>query len=289
MLDRLGQGKPLISDGAIGTMLMERGLKAGLPPEAFNLEKPEVLGEVAQLYVEAGSEIVHTNTFGGSSLKLTAHHLGDKVEAINRIGVEGARATVEDRAVISASVGPTGQVLKPYGDADPQEVLESFQQQVTILVEAGVDAITIETMTDLAEAKLAVQAARSVSSSIPVVATMTFDPTPRGFFTVFGVNIESAAKDLEQVGANVVGSNCGNGIEKMVEIAREFKKHSNLPVMIQSNAGLPELKDGKVFYPETPEFMAEKSKGLVELGVEIIGGCCGTTPEHIRALKYERK
>jgi 5-methyltetrahydrofolate--homocysteine methyltransferase len=140
-------------------------------------------------------------------------------------------------------------------------------------------------MTDIAEAKLAVRAARSVSSSIPVVATMTFDPTPRGFFTVFGVNIETAAKDLEQFGANVVGSNCGNGIEKMVEIAREFKKHSNLPVIIQSNAGLPELKDGKVFYPETPEFMAEKSKELVELGVEIIGGCCGTTPEHIRALR----
>ncbi len=284
MLDRLGKGKPLVSDGAIGTMLMERGLKAGLPPEAFNLEKPEMLGEVARLYLDAGAEMVHTNTFGGSSLKLTAHRLGDKVEEINRSGVDGVRAAVGDRAIVSASVGPTGRVLKPYGDVDPQEVLESFQQQVEILIDAGVDAITIETMTDLAEAKLAVQAARLVSSSIPVLTTMTFDLTPRGFFTVFGVNIESAAKGLEDVGANVVGSNCGNGIETMVEIARELKKHSNLPVIIQSNAGLPELKDGTVFYPESPEFMAEKSKELVDLGVEIIGGCCGTTPEHIRAL-----
>jgi 5-methyltetrahydrofolate--homocysteine methyltransferase len=285
MLDRLGKGKPLLSDGASGTMLMERGLKAGQPPEALTLETPEVLGEVARLYLEAGSEIVHTNTFGGSSLKLAAHHLGDKVEEINRAAVGGVRTAVGDRAIVSASVGPTAKVLKPYGDADPQEILESYEQQVGFLIDAGVDAITIETMIDIAEAKLAVQAARSISSSIPVITTMTFDPTPRGFFTVFGVNIETAAKDLEQFGANVVGSNCGNGIEKMVEIAREFKKHSNLPVIIQSNAGLPELKDGTVFYPESPEFMAGKSRELVELGVEIIGGCCGTTPEHIRALK----
>jgi 5-methyltetrahydrofolate--homocysteine methyltransferase len=285
LLEKIGEGRLLVSDGAIGSMLIARGLRAGMCPETFNLEKPDVLEEIARAYVEAGADIVHTNTFGGSSLKLQSHQLGEKVEEVNRNAVAAVQKAVEKRTMVSLSCGPTGMILKPYGDAEPDAVYESFEQQIRIGVEAGVDAITVETMIDLEEAKLAVKAARSVSDSIPILATMTFDPTPRGFFTVMGAGVEKAAHGLEEVGADVVGSNCGNGIEKMVEIAREFKKVSNLPILIQSNAGLPELRDGAAVYPESPAFMRDKARELVELGVEVIGGCCGTTPEHMRALR----
>ena len=153
------------------------------------------------------------------------------------------------------------------------------------LVMAGVDLLCIETMTDLMEATLAVKAAKAASPKIPVVANMTFDETPRGFFTIMGVNIEQAAAGLQDAGADIIGSNCGNGIENMIKIAHEFKKVSNLPIIIQSNAGRPETKDGQLIYLETPDFFAEKTQELVDAGVSIIGGCCGTTPEYIRVIK----
>ena len=282
---RLGKGRPLVSDGAIGTMLIDRGLKAGSAPESFNLENTKALEEIARLYFDAGADIVHTNTFGGSSLKLTSHHLGDHVEDINRNAIGAVKSVAPEQGIVSMSCGPTGMILKPYGDADPEAVYESFQQQLAIAVEAGADAVTIETMIDLEEAKLAVKAAKSVSGSIPIMATMTFDETPKGFYTIMGVSIEKAAQGLGAAGADVVGSNCGNGIETMVEIAREFTKVTDLPLLIQANAGLPELRDGSAVYPETPEFMAEKAKELVEMGVAVIGGCCGTTPQHIEVLR----
>jgi 5-methyltetrahydrofolate--homocysteine methyltransferase len=148
-----------------------------------------------------------------------------------------------------------------------------------------VDLICIETMTDLAEASLAIRAAKEVSASIPVMSTMTFDQTPRGFYTIMGTTVEAAAAGLEEAGADLVGSNCGNGIETMVELARAFREHSALPLIIQSNAGLPEMKSGELVYRETPDFMAEKAKAMLGIGVSIIGGCCGTTPDHIRALR----
>lgn len=285
ILSRVGRGYPLVADGASGTMLMERGLEPGLAPESFNLKSPEILEEVARLYVEAGADLIHTNTFGGSSLKLASQHLGDEVEAVNRSAVVAARRAAGEKVVVSLSCGPTGRLLKPYGDADPEMVSESFRRQLEVAIAAGVDAVTVETMTDLAEARLAVKAARSISDSLPVLATMTFDATSRGFFTIMGVSIEEAAVGLEEVGADVIGSNCGNGIEKMIEIARELSKVSRLPLLIQANAGLPQLRDGRAFYPETPDFMAEKARELVDLGVAIIGGCCGTTPQHIRELR----
>jgi 5-methyltetrahydrofolate--homocysteine methyltransferase len=176
-------------------------------------------------------------------------------------------------------------MLKPYGDAEPADVRESFRRQIGALVEAGVDVLCIETMIDLAEAQLAIEAARSVSPDIPTMATMTFDATPRGFYTIMGNDVTSAATGLAAAGANLVGSNCGNGIEAMIEIARAFRASTSGPLLIQPNAGLPEMVAGRVVYNETPEFMAEKALELATLGVEVIGGCCGTTPEHTRALR----
>ncbi|MBP6875218.1 MAG: homocysteine S-methyltransferase family protein [Candidatus Eisenbacteria bacterium] len=285
LLERLRSGEVLVCDGAMGTLLIARGLPPGSPPESVNLERPEVLNEIAQLYLDAGAQILETNTFGGSPAKLACYGLDGRMEEINRIAVEAVREVAGDRAWVAACCGPSGRMLKPYGDAEPAELKDGFGRQIRVLVHAGVDAIIIETMTDLAEAKLLVEAAREAAPGLPVIASMTFDPTPRGFFTIMGNSIEQAAAGLAQAGADVIGSNCGNGIEQMLAIARAYRAASERPIVIQSNAGLPSLEEGRPVYSETPEFMAARVPELIAAGAQIIGGCCGTTPEHIRAIR----
>ncbi|HLP59834.1 MAG TPA: homocysteine S-methyltransferase family protein [Candidatus Deferrimicrobium sp.] len=286
ILNRIKQGEILVGDGAIGSLLMARAkdLIKGKCPEFINLSRTDILEEIARLYLEAGADIIETNTFGGSPLKLSDYSLQDQTEQINRAAVQAVKKVVDGKAYVSASCGPCGKMLKPYGSVEPEVMYQSFLQQLKVIVEAGADMICVETMTDIKEASLAIQAAKSISPDMPVIATMTFDKTPRGFYTMMGVNIEKAARELEAAGADIIGSNCGNGIENMILVAGEFKKFTSLPLIIQANAGLPMVKDDVVIYPETPEFMAEKSKELAALGVSIIGGCCGTTPEHIRAI-----
>jgi 5-methyltetrahydrofolate--homocysteine methyltransferase len=285
LIDRIKRGEILVADGAMGTMLFESGLNPGDCPEKLNIEKPELLEGIARKYLDAGADILQTNTFGGSPLKLEQYGLADKTEEINVASVEAVRSVVGDRAYVSASCGPSGMILKPYGDCEPDELTESFERQIAALVSAGIDMLCIETMTDLNEAVIAVRAARSVDSELTVAATMTFDSTPRGFYTIMGVSIAAAAAGLAEAGADIVGSNCGNGVRNMVEIAKEFRKVTQIPLLIQSNAGLPEMIDGKLTYKETPDFMAEAALELFRLGVSIVGGCCGTTPEHIAAIR----
>jgi len=285
ILKELKTKKILVSDGAMGTMLFQKGLKPGDAPESVCLKNPEILEEIAKVYLDAGADIIETNTFGGSPLKLSDYTLQNKTEEINRVAVERVRKVVGQDAYISGSVGPSGKMLKPFGDTYQEDIFLSLKRQIQVLIEYGVDLICIETMTDLKEAILALKAAREISKNIPVIATMTFDETPRGFFTIMGNDIKSVCDKLEENRADIIGSNCGNGIEKMIKIASEFKKYSHLPLIIQSNAGLPELKNGKIFYSETPVFFGEKTKELLEIGVSIIGGCCGTTPEHIKAIR----
>ena len=286
ILNRIKKGEILIGDGAMGSLLMARAkdLIKGKCPEFINLSRTEILEEIAHLYLEAGADIIETNTFGGSPLKLADYSLQDRTEEINRTAVQAVKKVVDGKAYVSASVGPCGKMLKPYGTVEPEEMYQSFLRQLKAIIETGVDIICVETMTDAKEALLAIKAAKSISPDIPVIATMTFDKTPRGFYTMMGVNVEKAASELEAAGADIIGSNCGNGIENMILVAKEFKKFTSLPLIIQANAGLPTIKDDIVVYPETPEFMAEKSKELAAIGVSIIGGCCGTTPEHIRAI-----
>lgn len=288
-LSRLSRGEIFIADGASGSWLMSRGLPPGMPPESINLTNPEILEEIARLYHRAGAEIIQTNTFGASTLKLSNYSLDQKMEEINRNAVRAVRKAVGDKTMISASCGPCGKILKPYGDVEPEEVYDSFYLQLQVLITEGVDIVCVETMTDIREAVQAVKAARALSLTVPIMATMTFDLTPRGFFTIMGNTIDDAVAKLPQAGANILGSNCGNGIENMILISREFRKKTSLPLLIQSNAGLPELKNDVPVYPESPEFMAEKSKDLLAAGVSIIGGCCGTTPDHIRAIRKTLK
>jgi len=283
--ERIAAGPPLLADGAMGTMLLDRGLVPGAAPESMTLDHPDVLQAVAQSYLDAGADILETNTFGGSPLKLEREHLGEAVARCNRDAVRIVRETAAGRAYVAGSVGPCGRLLEPYGDTAPAVVLASFRTQIEHLVAAGVDCLFIETMVDVEEAVLALTAAREVDANVSIAAMMTFDPTPRGFYTIMGTTIAGAARRLEDAGADLVGSNCGNGIEQMTAIAREFLEHTTLPVIIQANAGLPETRDGAVVYPEPPEPYASSARALRDAGVRIVGGCCGTTPAHIRALR----
>jgi 5-methyltetrahydrofolate--homocysteine methyltransferase len=283
--DLLASGDTLCGDGAWGTQLMVRGLRPGDCLERLNLDRPEVLAEIAGSYIDAGSQLVTTNTFGASPLRLADHGLDHRTDEINRAAVEAIREVTRARALVSGSVGPTGSLLAPYGDTEPAVVADAFGRQIGALVDAGVDVICIETMIDLEEARLAVAAARSCSTTIPVIATMTFNSTPRGFFTTMGNSVEQVCSVLADDGADLLGSNCGIGIDAMVELARELAGHATVPLVIQPNAGLPNSAGGELRYPESPEFMAARVPLLMNVGVAVIGGCCGTTPEHIRAIR----
>ena len=283
-LDRLRRGPAVLGDGAWGTILFERGLPTGDAPERVCLERPELLEEIAGLYLEAGAEVVTTNTFGANPERLGLHALGGELERICRAAVGAVRRAVGERAWVSGSIGPTGRLLAPLGDLDAAAARAGFERQAAALAAAGADLLCVETMTDLAEAELAVRAARAAAPGLPVVATMSFEATRRGFFTVMGASPKDAAVRLEAAGASVVGANCGDG-ETMAGIARELRAHCGLPVAVRPNAGLPTIASGALVYPETPEAMAARVPALLEAGVALVGGCCGTTPHHVHALR----
>jgi 5-methyltetrahydrofolate--homocysteine methyltransferase len=284
-LESAAAGETLCGDGAWGTELMARGIRPGNCLEALSLSRPDLLAEIAAAYIDAGAELVTTNSFGASPTALARHGLADRTEELNRAAVNAVKGVADGRALVSGSVGPTGIMLAPLGDGDPAEISAGFETQIAGLVAAGADVVCVETMMDLEEARLAVAAARVVSGDIPVIATMTFDPTPRGFFTTMGVSVAEACNGLVDAGADLIGANCGHGIEVMIELARELDNHTRAPLVIQANAGLPETSHGELEYPETPEFVAARVPALLELGVAVIGGCCGTGPGHIRAVR----
>jgi 5-methyltetrahydrofolate--homocysteine methyltransferase len=285
LLARLQQRGVLVGDGAWGTQLMQRGLPDGQPPEWFALERPEVIEEVARLYVAAGAELVTTDTFGGNAFRLALHGLDGQRERVNRQAVAAVRRAVAGRALVSASVGPSGRLLEPFGDVSAQALEDVFAEQITVLAEAGADLVCVETMSDINEATAAVRAAKRVAPSLPVMATMTFERTPRGYFTVMGTGVDAAVSGLTAAGADVIGSNCGTGIEDMIEIARVMARVAKLPLAFQPNAGLPDARDGALVYHQPPEQLAARVPELLALGVAIVGGCCGTTPDHVRAVR----
>jgi len=284
ILNLLAQKKILISDGAWGTMLQERGLTPDDCPEEWNVSHAEDVKAVAAAYAQAGSDLILTNTFGGSAMKLAKKGYEDRVEEFN---FAGARNSLEGApgALIAGSIGPTGEFLQPLGAATPDEMKAVFSQQISAMLKAGVHAICIETMTAIDEAVCAIEAARALDPQIDILATFTFDSTPAGYKTMMGVDPQQVAEALPSAGANIIGANCGNGIVQMIEITNELRKHTDLPILIHANAGLPELVDGKTVFRQSPEAMAAHAKQLIDAGAGIIGGCCGTTPAHIEAMK----
>jgi 5-methyltetrahydrofolate--homocysteine methyltransferase len=285
MLERIARGEILISDGAMGTFLHAQGLGLRECPEVWCISHPEVVKGIAAAYAAAGSDIVETNSFGGNSFRLEHYQLGDKVHEFNFAAAALAREAMGDKGYVAASVGPTAQFVKGEGGKiSPEQLYDSFAKQMIALAEGGADALCIETMTSLAEATQAVLAAKE-NTRLPVICTFTFDARPKGFFTMMGVTPERAVAGAVAAGADIVGANCGNGIDNMIGIARQMRAAvPGVPILIQANAGLPTIEDGKTVFKETPEYMASRVEELIKAGANIIGGCCGTTPEHIAAI-----
>lgn len=285
LLERIAQGEVLISDGAMGTFLHAKGLGAGECPESWCVSHPDVVKGIAEAYIAAGADIVETNSFGGSAFKLKMYGLGDRVGEFNRAAAALAKEAMGGRGYVAASVGPTGHIVEEEGgDVTAAQLYEAFKEQVMALAQGGADAICVETMSSLREAVEAVRAAKE-NTTLPVICTFTFEPGVKGFRTMMGLRPDRAAREAAAAGADVVGANCGNGIVNMIEIARGMRAAMpGAPILVHANAGAPVVEDGKAVFKETPEFMAERIGELIAAGVNIVGGCCGTTPEHIAAM-----
>ncbi|HOP77166.1 MAG TPA: homocysteine S-methyltransferase family protein [Thermogutta sp.] len=281
VLDELLKSAPVVLDGAWGTQLQMRGLPVGACPDEWNLSHPELVEEVARAYVAAGSQIILTNTFGSNPVTLQRHGLADQVVAINRAGVQISRRAAAGRAKVFASIGPSGVMLM-MGEKTPDELRAAFAVQAEALAQAGADGLVIETMSDPAEALLALEAARA--TGLPVVVCMTFDSGKNRDRTMMGTTPEQAAEQLTAAGADVIGANCGAGPENYVEICRRLKAATDRPIWIKPNAGLPEVVNGQTVYRLSAEDFSKYVPQLLDAGASFIGGCCGTTPEFIRAI-----
>lgn len=277
-LDAIKKNRVLISDGAWGTFLQEEGLQSGECPEEWNITHPHVVQAIAKSYIDAGSDMVETNTFGGSRHKLNMFGLGDRTYELNKTGAELSRkAAGEDKWVIG-SIGPSGAILM-MGEVTEEELYGDFLEQVKGLADGGVDAFCIETFSALDEAQLAIDAAKT--TGLPIICTFTFE----NGFSMMGVTPEAYAEKMLELGVDVLGTNCGNGLEGMVDYVKAIKNTApEKPILIHANAGLPVMQGTETVYPETPEHMASQVEEIVKAGACIVGGCCGTTPAHIEKI-----
>lgn len=283
--ERIKNGKILVSDGAWGTFLHAKGLKPGQCPELWNIDHVDEVFDIAKSYIDAGADMVETNSFGGSSFKLVHYGLADRASELNQAAAAISRKAAGNKFVLG-SVGPTGKILM-MGEVTPEEVYESFKEQAIALENGGADAIIIETFSDIDEARLAIRAAKE-NTTREVICTMTFERTVNGEYrSMMGVSPTEMMHELIPEGVDIIGANCGNGIEGMIEIVKEIRLcNADIPVLVHANAGMPFYQDGKTIFPESPEQTAGFVKAIIDAGVNIIGGCCGTTPEHIRQIAH---
>ena len=272
---------PVLTDGALGTNLFARGLASGECPDAWNLARPDEVETLIRSYVEAGSELVLTNTFRANRIALEGYGLTRKIEEINLAAVKIARRAASGRAAVFASVGPSGKMLAA-GEVTEADLKQAFAEQAQILAAAGVDGFVLETMSDLEEARIAVAVLRE--TGLPVVASMVFDSGKDKDRTMTGATPEKAAQELTAAGADIIGANCGRGIAGYISICQRLHASTEQPIWIKPNAGLPEMVEGRVVYRTTPEEFASFIPALLQAGASFIGGCCGTGPDFIRAV-----
>ncbi|HEX2949150.1 MAG TPA: homocysteine S-methyltransferase family protein [Armatimonadota bacterium] len=285
LLERIQHGDILIADGAMGTMLQAAGLQPGECPELWCLTHPDVVKGISAAYLAAGSDVVETNSFGGTRYKLREFGCDAQVAELNRAAVALAKDVMVGKGYVAASVGPTGQIVEDEGgDVSEDDLYQAFAEQITALADGGADALCIETMSSVTEAVQAIKAAKTLTN-LPVICTFTFEAGARGYRTMMGVDPTRAAEETLEAGVDIIGANCGNGIAGMIEIAGQLHAAApNTPILVNANAGLPVFADGKTVFKETPEEMASRVAELLHAGVNIIGGCCGTTPAHIAAM-----
>lgn len=285
IVEILKTGKILVSDGAWGTFLYQKGLKVGECPDEWSLSHFEAVKDIAQQYADAGSDMVESNSFGANRYKLEHFGLQDKAEAINEAAARASRQAAGDDKHVIASIGPTGKMLV-MGDVTEEEFYDCFREQAVALARGGADAVCIETMSDADEAVQAIKAAKE-NTSLEIIATFTFEKTQQNEYrSMMGLTPVEAAGRAIEAGADIVGANCGNGMERMIDIVREIRSACpDVFILVHANAGLPCNVNGVDVFPETPEMMASYVPALIEAGANIIGGCCGTTPAHIKAIK----
>jgi 5-methyltetrahydrofolate--homocysteine methyltransferase len=282
LIQQLVTQGPILTDGAWGTEFQARGLEAGDCPDHWNLTHPDRVEEVARAYVKAGSQVILTNTFRANRLALAGHGLASHAREINLRGVEISRHASVGRGRVFASMGPSGKLLM-MGEVSEDELLDAFSEQAQALAEGGADALIFETMSDLAEAKVCVRAARA--TGLPVIVSLAFDSGKNLDRTMMGVTPEVAAAELSAAGVDAIGANCGQGIESYAALCQRLHQSTPLPIWIKPNAGLPELVDGGTRYQTAPEAFTRHAPALLAAGASFLGGCCGTSPEFIRALK----
>jgi len=283
--EALRDGKVLISDGAWGTFLQKKGLKPGECPELWCVDKPDEVYDVAKNYIDAGADMIQSDSFGGSACKLKHYGLEARTAEINEAAAKISRRAAGDDNWVIASIGPTGEMLITE-DITEDEMYDVFKTQAVAIEKGGADAACIETMSDIDEAVLAVKAVKE-NTGLEAICTFTFEKNIRGEFrTMMGVDPVSAMNAAIGAGADIVGANCGNGIERMIEIVSLMRvENKDIPILVHANAGLPVNVDGVDTFPESPSDMAALAPKLAAAGANIIGGCCGTTPAHIKAMK----
>jgi 5-methyltetrahydrofolate--homocysteine methyltransferase len=275
----------VLLDGAMGTALMKRGLASGAPGEAWNLENPDAIREVHSAYIAAGSDVVQSNTFGGTRFRLEHHGLKDRIREINEAAVRIARDAAGEDHWVAGNIGPSGLFLAPVGEADPETIEEGYAEQARYLAEAGADYLSIETMLDLKEARIALKAARSAAPELPVSVCMIFEKKKRGFFSPMGDKPAESLRALAEEGADMVGANCSMGSKEMLEMLEGIELDLTVPLVMKPNAGLPEARGSEVVYRQEPADFAGDIAAIVRCGARLVGGCCGSDDRFIAAIR----
>ncbi len=277
------KAKTIIFDGAMGSLIMAAGVESIKSPILSNLEKPDLVSDIHKQYYAAGADVVLTNTFSGNPLKLEAEGIDAQMEVLNREAAKLAKQACPAGKFVAGDIGPSGKTLPPIGDSSPEEMQAAFYLQAKVLIESGVDLILIETMYSLEEAVAAVHAVRK-ASDILLIASMTYNNTEMGYYTIMGETVEQCASTLAEAGVDIIGANCTLGSPEMIELTKQLRAATDKPVLIQPNAGKPVTDEDATYYQQTPSEFAQDLKQIKEAGADMVGGCCGTNPEFIQTM-----